>query len=51
MRTIPNKASLLAPLDDAICLQLIPALTGYDSCSSNLRDLLALPCHLGGMDY
>ena len=42
-------ASLLTPLEDAIHLQLIPALIGYDSCSSNLKDLLALPCRLGGM--
>ena len=33
----------------AICLHLIPALTGYAACSPILRDLLALPCHLGGM--
>ena len=50
MRTIPNIiASLLTTFEDAIRLQLIPVLTGYDSYSSNLRDLLALPCRLGGM--
>ena len=30
-------------------MQLIPGLIGYDSCSFILRDLLALPCCLGGM--
>ena len=49
MRIIPDIAPLLAPLEDAICLHLIPALTGYAACSPILRDLLALPCHLGGM--
>ena len=49
MRTIPNIASLPAPLEDAIRLHLIPALTGFDTYSSILRDLLALPCRLGGM--
>ena len=49
MRTIPDITSLLAPLEDAIRLHLIPALTGSDACSPILRDLLALPCHLDGM--
>ena len=49
MRTIPDIAPLLAPLEDAIHLHLIPALTGYATCSPILRDLLALPCPLGGM--
>ena len=49
MRTIPDIAPLLTPLEDAIRLQLIPALTGNDFCSSILRDLLALPFCLGGM--
>ena len=49
MRTIPDIAPLLAPLEDAIRLRLIPALTGYASCSPILRNLLSLPCRLGGM--
>ena len=49
MRTIPDIALLLVPFEDAIRLHLIPALTGFDACSPILRDLLALPCHLGGM--
>ena len=49
MRTIPDIAPLLVPLEDAIRLHLIPALTDYAACSPILRDLLALPCRLGGM--
>ena len=49
MRTNPDIAPLLAPLQDALHLHLIPALTGYAACSSILRYLLALLCHLGGM--
>ena len=49
MRTTPDIAPLLAPLEDAIRLRFIPTLTGYASCSSILRDLFALPCHLGRM--
>ena len=49
MRTIPDTALLLVPFEDAIRLHLIPALTGFDACSPILRDLLALPCRLGGM--
>ena len=39
MRTIPDIAPLLTPLEDTICLCLIPALTGYTACSPILRDL------------
>ena len=49
MRTIPDIALLLAPLEDAIRLHLIPAVTDYAACSPILRDLLALPCCLGGI--
>ena len=49
MRTIPDIALLLAPLEDAICLRLIPPLTGYTACSPILRDLLSLPGRLGGI--
>ena len=50
MTIIPDIAPLLASLEDAIRLHLIPALTGYAVCCPILRDLLALPCHLGGME-
>ena len=47
--TIPNIASLLQPLEDAIQQHLLPALTGHPPCSNEIRDLLALPVHMGGM--
>ena len=48
MKTIPDIAPLLAPLEDAIRLRLIPALTGSTACSPILKDfsLLSLPCPL-----
>ena len=49
MRTTPDIAPLLAPFDHVIHLLFIPTLTGYASCSCILRDLFALPCHLGRM--
>ena len=49
MRTTPDMGPLLAPLEDTIRLQFIPTLNGYASCSSILRDLFALSCHLGRM--
>ena len=49
MRTIPNIGSLFEPLEDAVCLKLIPSLTGHDLCSAVERELLSLPCHLGGL--
>ena len=42
-------APLLQQFEDVICLHLVAALTGYASCSSILRDLLAFLCHFGGM--
>ena len=42
-------APLLEQFEDVICLHLVAALVGYASCSSILRDLLALLCHFGGM--
>ena len=49
MRTIPDIAPLLAPLEEVVRLRLIPALTDYASYSPILRDLLSLPCRLGGV--
>ena len=48
LRTIPDIADLLTPLDEAIQLYLILALT-FPPCSSVERELLALPVRLGGM--
>ena len=50
LRTIPDIADLLNPLEEAIQLYLIPALTGRPPCSSVERELLALPVRLGGME-
>ena len=49
MRTIPNVGPLFQPLEDAIRLKLIPALTGHGACSALERDVLSLPCRLGGL--
>ena len=48
-KTIPNIATLLQPLEDAIQQHLIPTLTGHPPCSHEVRDLLTLPVRLGGM--
>ena len=49
LRTSSDIADLLNPLEEAIQLYLIPALTGRPPCSSVERELLALPVRLGGM--
>ena len=48
MRTIPGMEVYLKPLDDAINLQLIPALVGSD-VSEGERALFSLPIRDGGM--
>ena len=49
LRTIPNITELLTPLEEAIQHQLIPAITGQSTMSDTERDVLALPCRLGGL--
>ena len=49
MRTTPGISELLSPIEDIIRNKLIPALTGKVSISDSERDLLALPCRLGGL--
>ena len=49
MRTIPDIADLLQPLEDVIHQSFIPALFGRPPCSSIERDLYALPVRLGGL--
>ena len=49
LRTIPNITELLTPLEEAIRHQLIPAITGRSTMSDTERDVLALPCRLGGL--
>ena len=50
MRTIPNIADMLKPLEDAIRLKLIPAITGKSGINDLTRDLFALPVRLGGLN-
>ena len=49
MRTIPNIAAQLEPLEQAIRTQLIPALTEGQHVSEYERQLLALPVRYGGL--
>ena len=48
-RTIFNTSHLIKPLGDAIRTYLIPALTGRAPPNDVERDLLSLPCRLGGI--
>ena len=48
MRTIPDISPLFKPLEDAIYLKLLPSFTSHSCCSSE-RELLSLPCRLGGL--
>ncbi len=50
MRTIPNINNLLQPLEDAIRLRLIPAITGKSAINDLERDLFSLPTRLGGLN-
>ena len=49
LRTIPDIAELLKPLEDAIVHRLIPALTEGRQVTKDERTLLSLPPRLGGM--
>ena len=49
-RTTPNIGNLLQPLEEAIRLKFLPALTGKAAFSDDIRDLLALPVRLGVTD-
>jgi hypothetical protein len=49
MRTIPGISDLFMPLEETIRCRLIPLLTGHENISDVERNLLALPCRLGGM--
>ena len=50
MRTIPEIADMLKPLEDAIRLKLIPAITGKLGVSDLMRNLFTLPARLGGLN-
>ena len=48
-RTIPNIEECLQSLEHVIRVHFLPALTGRAPPSDSERNLLALPCRLGGM--
>ena len=50
MRTIESAGSLFQPLEEVIHQHFISALTGWDPCCRLERDLLSLPCRLGGLN-
>ena len=48
-RTIENIGPLLQSLEDIIRTKFIPAICGRPAPSNELRDLLTLPCRMGGL--
>ena len=48
LRTVPDIADLLQPLEDAIRQSFIPALIGRQ-LNDEERRIFALPCRMGGM--
>ena len=48
--TVENISSMMQPLEEAIRDYFIPAITRQQHCSQDVRDLLALPCRLGGLN-
>ena len=48
-RTVPNTGPLFEPLESVITQHLIPALLGRSPPGEIERDILSLPCRLGGM--
>ena len=49
LRTIPDMAELLEPLDRTITDQFLPALTGLPSIPNHDRKMFALPVRCGGL--
>ena len=49
MRTIENTENVILHLDKVIQQKLIPALSNDFRISEELRNLIVLPCKLGGM--
>ena len=49
MQTTPATANYLEPIEDIIRHKFIPAITGRPAISDLERELLALPCRLGGL--
>ena len=49
LRTVPDIASLMQPLEDTIRQCFIPVITGQEAPNNVVHDLLALPGRLGGL--
>ena len=49
MRTTPGTGKFLSPIENIIRHKFLPALTGRSAISDSERELLALPCQLGGL--
>ena len=49
MQTVPDIEELLHLLEDAICHQFLPAITGKQTLNDVERDLLSLPVRSGGL--
>jgi hypothetical protein len=49
MRTLPDISDMMKPLEQCIRCKLIPAIIGRHSVSDTEREILALPCRLGGL--
>ena len=50
MQTVQCISHLFQPLEDVIHQFLIPAMSGRNPCSELEREVLSLPCRLGGMN-
>ena len=48
LRTCPDIATHLVPLEDALRLKFLPVLTGQGAPNDALRELFSLPCRMGG---
>ena len=48
-RTIPNIGTHLQSLEDTICSEFIPSITGRAPPNNTVRKLMALPARLGGL--
>ena len=49
MRTTPDTGKFLSPIENIIRHKFLPVLTGRSAISDSERELLALPCRLGGL--
>ena len=48
-RTTPGISDHMAPLEEVLRHKFIPAITGRTTVTDEERQLLALPCRIGGM--